>query len=66
MCNYPKILFDELPVRAVDIEEVPIEEVIRQLLRGSNDASPFRGASKAGHNVASPLLSTLCHATFPP
>jgi ABC-type uncharacterized transport system ATPase subunit len=29
-----KALLDELRVRDIDIEEVPIEDVIRQILRG--------------------------------
>jgi len=31
MSNYQRILLDELPVRDIDIEEVPIEDVIHQL-----------------------------------
>jgi len=31
MSNSQRIPLDELPERAIDIEEVPIEDVIRQL-----------------------------------
>jgi ABC-2 type transport system ATP-binding protein len=39
-----KALLDELPVQDIDIQEVPIEDVIRQIFAGAGPASPAAGA----------------------